>query len=258
MTPLPRIMVAPNGARLTRKDHAGVPVTIAEIVTAVRDSASAGADGAHVHVRDAEQRHVLDKGLYRELLAELARVLPGFYVQITTEAVGLYTPEEQRALVQQLRPAAVSIALREITDQVDDAVTGRFFHDCHAQGISVQHILYDATDIAHLKALVDQGVVPASDLKALIVLGRYLAAGQNSAPEDLDAPARQLTAALPGVDWAVCAFGAKETACLVAACEIGGKARIGFENNRLNSDLTCAADNAERVRDLVAHLGWKP
>lgn len=255
MRPLPRIMVAPNGARLTKQDHPGLPVTIPEIVTAVRESAAAGADGAHLHVRDAAQRHVLDAGLYREVLCELSQGLPGFYVQITTEANGRYTPNEQRALVRALRPKAVSIALREITDQMDETVTRDFFDECQAEDISVQHILYDLTDIAELKKLVDQGIVPGDALKALIVLGRYLDARQTSMPDDLVAPARALTTAFPGVDWAVCAFGAKETACLVAARDIGGKARIGFENNLLNSNLTCATTNAERVRDLVAHLG---
>jgi uncharacterized protein (DUF849 family) len=34
----------------------------------------------------------------------------------------------------------------------------------------------------------------------------------------------------------------------------GGKARIGFENNRLNMDGTTAANNAERVRELVGQI----
>ena len=32
MIPLPRIMVAPNGARLTKDEHPALPVTIAESV----------------------------------------------------------------------------------------------------------------------------------------------------------------------------------------------------------------------------------
>jgi uncharacterized protein (DUF849 family) len=31
----------------------------------------------------------------------------------------------------------------------------------------------------------------------------------------------------------------------------GGKTRIGFENNRLNTDGQVAANNAERVTELV-------
>lgn len=254
MRALPRIMVAPTGARLGKADHRALPVTIPEIVAATVSSAAAGADGLHAHVRDPDGNHVLDAGLYRELLAELRRVLPGFFVQVTTEAVGLYSPAEQRALVAALQPDAVSVALREITAEPEATVTARFFHDCHAAGIAVQHILFDEGDVAALSRLVAEGAIPAEGLQALIVLGRYTP-GQRSAPEDLAGPAAMLLSALPGVDWAVCAFGARETDCLVAAARLGGKARVGFENNRLMRDGSLAPSNAARVAEVAAAIG---
>ncbi|WP_343115662.1 3-keto-5-aminohexanoate cleavage protein [Ostreiculturibacter nitratireducens] len=251
MRPLPRLMVAPNGARLTQSDHPGIPVTIPEIVACALDCMAAGADGLHAHVRDADQRHVLDAGQYAELLVELGQKAPDLYVQITTEAVGRYTPAEQRSLVETLRPYAVSIALREITAGEDDATVRRFFHFCAEAGVGVQHILYDTDDIAHLARLLASGTVPREDLKALIVLGRY-AEGLSSSPADLDAPAAALEAIGPPIDWAVCAFGAGENACLHAAEKRGAKVRIGFENNRTNADGTLAATNAERIRDYLS------
>ena len=250
MTDLPFVMVAPNGARLTKADHPAVPVTIDEIVACTLACRAAGADGLHAHVRDPEQRHVLDAGLYAELLSELALRAPGFYVQITSEAAGAFTPAEQRRLIQDLQPDAVSVALREITAQQDAAVTRRFFAMCHEAGIGVQHILYDQADVAHLARLVAGGDVPRAGLKALIVLGRYTT-GQTTAPADVAHLGLSLTSALPGVDWSACAFGPTETACLIEAMRHGGKARIGFENNRMNADGSVAADNAERVAELV-------
>ena len=258
MTGLPFVMVAPNGARLTTADHPALPVTIGEIVACALTCRAAGADGLHAHVRDADQRHVLDAGLYAELLAELTQQAPGFYVQVTTEAVGRFTPAEQRRLVEDLRPGAVSIALREITDQQDDAVTRRFFAMCNEASIGVQHILYDEADVAHLARLVAKGDIASQGLKALIVLGRYTT-GQVSGPEDVAALARALKTALPAVDWAACAFGPMETACLIECMAQGGKARIGFENNRQNADGVVAANNAERVAELVTearHRGY--
>lgn len=257
MTPLPKIMVAPNGARLTKKDHPAVPVTIPEIVAETVACAKAGADGVHAHVRDEGQQHVLDAGLYAELLTELEGVLPDYFVQITTEAVGRYSPSEQRKLVQDVSPKAVSIAVREMIQGEDHATLRRFYHDCHAADIAVQHILYDVVDVQMLAFLIGKKVIPAQDVQALIVLGRY-ARGQKSSPDDLGAPAGQLRQLLPQADWGICAFGAQETACLLAAAEIGGKARIGFENNRINMDLTCAANNAERVAEFVSALELVP
>lgn len=251
---LPRVMVAPNGARLTKADHPALPMTIPEIVATARDCMAAGADGLHAHVRDASGAHVLDAGLYAELLAELARESPGLYVQITTEAVGRYSPAEQRALVEALRPAAVSIALREIMVEPDIRVTARFFAACAEAGTEVQHILYDAADIDHLARRVADGTIPANGLMVLHVLGRYTA-GQVSSPADLVAPLAAQAASGLAPDWAVCAFGPAETDCLLAALGAGGKARIGFENNRLSRDGTTAASNADRVRDLMAAAG---
>jgi len=254
MIALPHVMVAPNGARLTKADHPALPVSIDEIVACALACQKAGAGGLHAHVRDAEQRHVLDAGLYRELLAELGQKAPGFYVQITSEAAGIFAPDVQRRLVEDLRPYAVSIALREITAGQDAAVTRRFFAMCAESEIEVQHILYDAADVAHLSRLVAAGNVADDGLMALIVLGRYTS-GQVSAPEDVAALARNLTTALPGVDWSACAFGPQETACLIEALRHGGKARIGFENNRQNAVGSVAADNAERVTELVTQAG---
>lgn len=253
MRPLPRIMVAPNGARRTKADHPALPITIPEIVSCAAACHAAGADGLHAHVRDADGAHVLDAGLYAELLAELARVVPAMQVQVTTEAVGRYAPAEQRRLVETLRPPAVSIALREIMAEPDHALTSRFFRFCAEAEIAVQHILYDPDEVDLLASVVRKGIVPADEIQVLHVLGRY-SPGQVSAPSDLAAPVARLTATGLPADWAVCAFGPAETAVLVEACRIGGKARIGFENNLLNADGTVAEDNAARVAELVRHL----
>jgi len=250
MTALPRFMVAPNGARLTKADHPALPVTIEETVACALACHAAGADGLHAHVRDTEQRHVLDLGLYAELLSELGQRAPDLYVQITSEAAGRFTPAEQRHLVETLKPRAVSVALREITADQENAVTRRFFAMCAEAKIDVQHILYDAADIAHLARLVAQGDVPCDGLKTLIVLGRYTN-GQTSTPTEVAALAQRLKSALPDADWAACAFGPQETACLIETMRHGGKTRIGFENNRLNTDGQVAANNAERVTELV-------
>ncbi len=254
MRPLPQIMVAPNGARLTQADHPALPVTIPETVQCALDCIAAGADGLHAHIRDAQQQHILDAGLYIELLAELRRHTPAdFFVQITTEAVGRYSPAEQRALVDAVQPEAVSVAIKEMTAGEDAATLRTFYHRCNDAEISVQHILYDLVDIVQLADLTQQGVVPVDGLQAIIVLGRYRQ-GQVSDPSDLNAPADALLQALPHVDWSVCAFGAHETECLVAASKRGGKARIGFENNRANRDGSTAKSNAERVAELVQAL----
>lgn len=251
MTPLPDIMVAPNGARLTKADHPALPMTIEETVQAAESCYEAGATGLHAHLRDAGGAHVLDIGLYRELLGEMARRVPGMTVQITTEAVGRYTPPEQRDLVQRLVPAAASVALREMWQAPAEKALADFYHGAASAGTAIQHILYDTQDIALFMRLWENGVLPPGPAQVLLVLGAY-APHRPARPADLDARLRALTPVLPELDWAVCAFGPDETNSLRAARARGGKLRVGFENNLVNADGTIAASNAERVAEVGA------
>ena len=70
------IMVAPNGARKTQKDHPALPVSIAETVDEAVLCHAAGATALHAHVRGKQDEHLLDSGLYQELIAELKRQVP--------------------------------------------------------------------------------------------------------------------------------------------------------------------------------------
>lgn len=253
--PLPLIMVAPNGARRTKADHPALPVTISETVAAARACFDAGAGCLHAHVRDAAGAHVLDAGLYRELLSTMRTSVPNMQVQITSEAVGRYNPAEQRALVRDVRPEFVSIALREMVSGEDTADAGVFYRWALNEDITVQHILYAPGDLEQFYRYAASGVIPGECHQVLFVLGRY-AENQESTPEDLD-PFLKVLSEHRGdteLDWAVCAFGHRETDCLVHAVAQGGKTRIGFENSLWNRDGSLAIDNAARVRDLKKAL----
>lgn len=255
MTALPALMVAPNGARLTKADHPALPMTLPEIIATARDCHAAGADGLHLHLRDADGGHLLDAGAYREAVQELAAQVPDMAVQITTEAVGMYDPPHQRQVAVQSGAAMVSASIRELCrDPVN--VTRAFYDNCAAQGIAIQHILYDRADGELLTRTLSPDLLSAPDLQLLFVLGRY-AADQNSDPRDLDTFLDWMGAQDLTPDWAVCAFGQGETASLVYAAQRGGKCRVGFENARMHADGRVANDNAERVRavhDAIRHL----
>ena len=253
LAPLPRIMLAPTGARRSPADHPALPVTIPEIVSDARKAFEAGAEALHAHVRDTDGGHVLDAGLYRELIAEMARAVPDMPVQITTEAVGRYTPEAQRSLVEAVEPEGVSVALREMCPGLEpDREARRFYSETAEAGIALQHILYTPEEAARLAELVEAFALPASG-QMLFVLGSY-EPPRLALPSDLDG---FLAAARPlanGFEWAACAFGHHERSCLLRALGEGGCARIGFENNTERPDGTPARDNAEQVAGLMQAL----
>lgn len=245
------IMVAPNGARRTKGDHPALPMTASELAETAAACLSEGAAAMHVHVRDETGAHVLDAGRYAEAIAAIRERTDGaMLVQVTTEAVGRYSPAEQMQLVRALRPTAVSVALREILG-AGEAEAAAFFAWTAGQGIAVQHILYDAADLdkyAQLFRRADIGARLRPHL--LFVLGRY-ARDQESRPEDLDVFLAGMERHRLDAVWSVCAFGRGETAALAAAITRGGHVRIGFENSLWNADGGVACDNAERVAAIA-------
>ncbi len=258
MKELPRIMVAPNGARRTKDDHPALPVTIAEIVGCARDCLTVGATALHAHVRDQDQVHVLDAGLYRELIAEMNEQVPDIDVQITTEAVGRFSPDEQRKLVRDVMPSAVSVSLSEMFSDDDNAAAIGFYQWASAAGIAVQHILYDTKELERFIELAHRSEIPSGQHQLLFVLGRY-APGQQSKPDDLVPFIETIENSAAGLDldWAVCAFGFNQRNCLVEAIRRGGKARIGFENGLVLGNGRIARDNAELVDDLVKQIAFE-
>ena len=87
---LPKLMVAPNGARPMKKDHPAVPITIFETAETAKACFDAGADGIHFHMRDQKGQHILDSGLCKEALSELQKKVPRMHLQVTTESIGRY------------------------------------------------------------------------------------------------------------------------------------------------------------------------
>lgn len=242
------IMVAPNGARRGKADHATLPISTAETVATAEACFAAGAHGIHLHIRDEAGRHSLDAGRYLETLAEVKSAVPGLRVQITTESADLFDTSKQLACLEQVRPDWASVSIREIGR--NPALADRIYGTCAENGTEVQHILYDTKDVALLKSWQAQGIVRPDQTGVIYVLGRY-SKGQASDPADL----------MPFLDadegrerWMICAFGRNEHQCLLAAAAFGGDLRVGFENSLSSANGSIYADNAASVAALNRQL----
>jgi len=247
------LAVAPNGARRSRTDHPALPLTPDELAATASACLEAGAAMIHLHVRDASGAHCLDAALYREATRAVRAVVGDrMIVQITTEAVGRYLPDEQMAVVEAVRPEAVSLALGELCpDAAHESAFAGFLGFLDRERIASQLILYDAGDMARLADLVDRGVVPDAAPPVLYVLGRYAATGRSTPAElmpFLSAAAGRFS------DFMVCAFGPDEAACGVAAALFGGDVRVGFENNLHLPNGSVAPDNAALVAAVAEPL----
>ncbi len=251
MKPPTIIIVAPTGARKTRKDHPALPISVEETVEEAVRCHAAGATVLHAHVRGKREEHVLDTGLYEELIAEMKRRAPNMLIQITSEAVGIYSPEQQVACVQTVMPEMASVSLKEMTSNFADlSFAQHFYHWTTEAGIHIQHILFSDEELSQFLKLKKSGVIPASHRCVLFVLGRY-AVDFQSAPANLTP---FLRGDIGGLDWFTCAFGVEEQACVMAGIENGGHARIGFENNLHLPGGELASSTVSLVDSLTSEI----
>ncbi len=262
MTPERSVLLAaaPNGARRTKADHPRLPMSAPELAETAAEVAAAGAAMLHLHVRDRDGHHALDAALYRDAIAAIrAAVGTRLVVQITTEAAGVFQPDAQMAAVDAVKPEAVSLALRELCpDAASEKTFAKFLARMKRERIAPQFILYDADEVVRLQDLVARGIVPDASPSVLYVLGRYRT-DRLSRPDDVLPFVNAAEDRLP--DFMVCAFGANEAACGVTAALLGGKVRVGFENNLHMPDGSLAPDNAALVRAVagpLAALGLRP
>ena len=245
------IAVAPNGARKTKADHPELPITPEDVARTAVLCREAGASLIHLHVRDSGEGHTLDADAYRTAISAIrAELGDSIIIQATSEAVGIYTPDQQMAMVQEVQPESVSLAIREICpDQAHEKQAAAFLGWLMRERIHPHYILYSDEDVVRFGDLRSRGVIPGDRPFVLYVLGRYTK-GQVSEPGDL---LPFLSAAKDqSVHWSVCAFGKKEGACALTTTALGGHVRVGFENNMYLADGSLAPDNAALVKQVTA------
>ncbi len=247
------ISVAPNGARRVKSDHPAIPLSADEIANEAVICRDAGAALLHLHVRDNNARHLLDADAYRDATRAIKKSLGGddMVIQITTEAAGIYERPKQIAVVRELHPEAVSLAVREmITNEKDDAEAASFFHWMSDEEILAQYILYSPDDVSSFVRLRKNGIIPDGNVSVLFVLGTY--AGVESDPEKIQAYIDALCS--DGVPWAVCGFGKGEALVAERAVMLGGHPRVGFENNLYTQDGLVAENNGALVAQVVKNI----
>src|SRR5437763_250486 len=180
------IAVAPNGGRRTAADHPALPMTPSALALTVAECLEAGAAMTHLHVRDAEGRHLLDADAYRAAISAIRHAVGDkMIVQITSESLGIYAREVQMDVVRRTKPEAVSLALRELVpDRKAELGFAEFLEWLKRERVLPQIILYDPGEVRRLADMRQRGVIPWGDIPVLYVLGRYTRT-QQSSPADL-------------------------------------------------------------------------
>ncbi len=244
------IAVAPNGARKSKKDLPQIPIEPEEIAQTAKECLEAGASMIHLHVRDKQGGHSLDISNYQRAINAINQATDeSIFVQVTSESVGIYTPEQQFNMIEGLKPPGVSIGIREIKN-LEKSQIRKHFEFMRKNNILPQLILYSSNDIALYKNWLESGVLPGNNYPLLLVIGKKQI-DNNFEYEHLN---QDLISSLNVENWMVCGFSNSEFKTATKAVELGGNIRIGFENNHLLENNDVANSNAELIQQMVGHL----
>lgn len=245
------IAVAPNGARKKKEDHFNIPLNSTEIAETAKDCLSVGASMMHLHVRNSEDNsHSLSVDLYQQAISAIAENTDeGIFVQVTSEAVGIYSPEEQFEMIHTLIPTAVSIGLREIKS-LNESIIREHFIKMRKANINPQIILYNEADLDNYHDWLLREVLPGNAYPVLLVIGRPNTEGSFENSYLTETNIKKMKAS----SWMICAFGENEFSAAKLAVSLGGNIRIGFENNSILKDGSEAKDNAALIKQIHTHI----
>ena len=249
------IALAPNGATKQKTDHPELPLSLNEIVDTASAAWELGVTLLHLHIRTDDGKHSLDAAIYRDTIAAIRRAIgKQMVIQMTTESVSVYSPQQQVAAVKSIRPEAVSVALRELIpnssygnslyeSQAYENTASKFFHWLRNEKIMAQYILFSVAEIERYHQLLNREIIPADGHSVLFVLGRYT----KTTNPDANLLSQYLSLWERSQSWMVCAFGQQEFACLESAVHNGGHIRVGFENCLLTRTGAVAESNQELI-----------
>lgn len=245
------IAVAPNGARKTKDDLATIPLTAEELAKEAKLCQEAGAAMIHLHVRDRLGRHSLSVEIYQDAIRQIREATEDkIFIQVTSEAVGKYTAEEQFEMIHGLKPDAVSMAIREIR-KFDEIEIYENFDFMRRHNIYPQIILYNDHDVTTYTQWLEDGVLPGNAYPVLYVIGKSQAKGMFS--HDFSIEKNGVVSS----SWMVCGFGEFEYKVATKAVDLGGSVRLGFENNHLLEDGSEAENNAAIITQIADYIRSK-
>jgi 3-keto-5-aminohexanoate cleavage enzyme len=248
------ITVAPTGAETAKEDCPQLPTTPEEIAATARDCEAAGAAMIHLHVRDAEHRPTLDRGLLKEWVAAV-RDSSDLVVQLSTGG-SVHDPLDQRLEVLDAEPDSCSLTMGT-TNFGDDVFSNPWPFVCELyqlaqeRGVAPEFELFDLGQVHALTRLLDRYGLPAGG-KVHVDLVMGVPGGMNGTTDALVAAVRDLPAAT--TSWSATGIGRSTLAVMLASLSKGGHLRVGMEDVLTISRGVPVESNAQLV-ERAATIG---
>src|SRR3954454_3751941 len=224
------VTVAPTGAETSKEDCPQLPTTPEEIAATARACEAAGAAMIHLHVRDAEHRPTLDRGLLKEWVAAV-RDSSDLVVQLSTGG-SVHDPLDQRLEVLDAEPDSCSLTMGT-TNFGNDVFSNPWPFICELyqltqeRGVAPEFELFDLGQGHALRRLLDRYGLPAGG-KVPVDLGMGVPGGMNGTTDALVAAGRDMP--VKTTSGPPTAMGRSTPAVMLASLSKGGHLRVGMED----------------------------
>ena len=103
------------------------------------------------------------------------------HLQITTEAIGKYSPQDMRKLAYEVMPPGISIGIREmIPSRSPKSEDIKIYQKLIEVGTKIQHICYEPKDVDLLSNLLNLANISKEGTWCMLVIGHYSGIPSNS------------------------------------------------------------------------------
>ncbi len=241
------ITVAPTGAELSKDDFPQLPTTLEELVATARACEAAGAGLIHLHLRDADHRPTLDRGVLKAAV-DAVRETTGLIVQLSTGG-SVHDPLESRLTVLDADPDSCSLTCGT-TNFGDDVFLNPwgFMSDLYVEAqrreIVPEFELFDLGHIFALGRLIETHGLPYGG-KVHVDFVTGVPGAMPGTPAALMAAAAVLPPEV--TSWSATGIGRAHLPILATAIAAGGHARVGMEDNTMYARGLVVEGNAQLV-----------
>lgn len=243
------------GASTSRKQTPYVPVTPSEIAQEVISCAQAGASVAHIHVRDEEQKNVIDTDRFRQVLDMVRASKEDIVINFTT-ACDYVSYEERCKHLRVLKPEMASLDIGSLNWAYHHVFMNEpqfleYLMCCMKEnGIKPELEIFDAGMINNAKYYMKQGMISGNP-HFQFVLG--VPGALEATPENLQFLVNKLP---KNATWSASGIGKSAMTILLAALSMDAHAvRVGLEDNIYYSQGVLAKSNAQLVDRAVRIAG---
>ena len=252
------ITAAITGAETTKEMNPNLPVTPQEQATAAAKCVKAGASIIHLHVRDTQGRPSQSLDDFRASIEAIRQACkPRPIIQISAGGAVGESMKKRIAPIVELTPemASLNVASMNFGDQVflnpPDEVRKLAGH-MKELGTVPEVELYDVGHIDIARQLLKE-VLLSHPIHYQFVLG--VAGGLSGEPRNLQTMVNSID---PQDSWGVAGIGRYELPLAVMAVVMGGRVRVGFEDNVYYHKDQLAKSNDQlvaRIKRIADEVG---